>query len=105
MSRSLLAATTALVLLLTLPAAATAQLSFDGPTEYATGTFAYDVTVGDLNGDADLDIAVANSRGDSVSVLLGQPGGTFGAAINVPVGDDPRSIAIADFDDDGHADM
>ena len=105
MKRPLLAATTALGLLLTLPAAATAQLSFAGPADYATGDFPFRLAVGDLNGDADPDLAVANARSNTVSVLLGQPGGTFAAATSVPVGNDPRTVAIADFDGDSHADL
>ena len=36
----------------------------------ATGNNPYDVTVGDLDGDGDLDIAVTNSGSSSVSVFL-----------------------------------
>jgi hypothetical protein len=47
--------------------------------------------VGDFNGDADPDLAVANSFSDNVSVLLGGAGGSFSGPTNLTVGDGPGS--------------
>src|SRR6267154_1773584 len=48
-------------------------LSFDA------GFYPHSVAVADLNGDGKLDLVVANDRSSSVSVLLGNGNGTFGA--------------------------
>ena len=39
---------------------------FGAPTTFATGAVPRSVATGDLNGDAKLDLAAANSTGDSV---------------------------------------
>src|SRR5207249_1694859 len=51
--------------------------TFRDKSEYFAGITPYSVTIGDLNGDGKPDLAVANSG--SVSVLLGNGTGTFGA--------------------------
>ena len=45
------------------------------------------MAVGDFNGDADPDLAVANPGSNDVSVLLGGAGGSFAAATNFAAGD------------------
>jgi Ca2+-binding RTX toxin-like protein len=63
--------------------------------------------VADFNGDGISDLATANSAGlpSSVSVLLGQGNGSFGAATNFDVGIMPLSLATGDFDGDGKLDL
>ena len=49
----------------------------------------YSVAVGDFNGDARPDLAVANYTSNTVSVLLGNGAGGFGAKTDFAVGTDP----------------
>jgi ABC-type transporter MlaC component len=63
------------------------------------------VTVGDFNGDGKPDLAVSNSDGDNVSILLGNGNGTFQTAINYAVGSDPFSVIVGDFNGDGKLDL
>jgi FG-GAP-like repeat/FG-GAP repeat len=66
------------------------------------------VAVADFNGDGHLDLAVANEGTHDVSVLLGNGDGSFQAANNFPAeleGSVPVSLAVADFDGDGHLDL
>ncbi len=55
------------------------------------------MAVGDFNGDAKADLAVANLDLDSVAIRLGDGAGNFRVAPDVSVGESPRSVAVADF--------
>jgi hypothetical protein len=73
------------------------------------GTSPASVAVGDFNGDGKPDLAVSNegvsgARG-TVSVLLGNGDGTFGAQQTYPVGFVPRGVAVRDFNADGCPDL
>jgi hypothetical protein len=63
------------------------------------------IVTADFNNDGRLDLAVANSGSNNVSVLLGGANGTLGGTISSPVGDAPQSLAAGDFDDDGNLDL
>ena len=63
------------------------------------------MVVGDFNGDAVPDLAVANRDSDNVSVLLGSGDGTFQTQRNLATGRFPFSVAVADFNGDGVADL
>lgn len=76
-----------------------------GVSSTDTGLGSTSVALGDFNGDARLDAAVANYSSDDVSVLLGDGGGGFAAATPFPAHDGPRSVAVGDFDGDGRADL
>ena len=54
------------------------------------------VAVGDFNGDGKPDLAIANSGGNTVTVLLGAGAGEFTVAPGspYPVGTDPVSVAV-----------
>ena len=50
-------------------------------------------------------MAVANTQGDSLSVLLGNGDGTFQPQRVIPVGENPRAVAVFDVDGAGDRDI
>ena len=74
---------------------------------YAAGSNLFSVAVGDFNGDGPADLAVADAGGGRVSVLLGNGDGTFQTAVNyfTAPGSFPLSVAVGDFNTDGHPDL
>jgi len=73
------------------------------------GVFNLSMVVGDFNGDGIQDLAWANSTAaNSVTVLLGNGSGGFTQAAGSPFavgGYSPLSIAVGDFNADGHQDL
>src|SRR5207245_1381317 len=61
--------------------------------------------VADFNRDGVLDVAIADLDSATVSVLLGNADGTFGAASAFSVGRNPVSVAAADFNGDAIPDL
>jgi hypothetical protein len=74
---------------------------------FATGAAPDSVAQGDFNGDGLVDLAVANYHDNSITVLLGSASGAFTAAPGSPfaAGTNPASVAVADFNGDGKADL
>ncbi|HEV2351609.1 MAG TPA: FG-GAP-like repeat-containing protein [Terriglobia bacterium] len=72
---------------------------------YPVGNGPYSLTVGDFNGDGNLDIAVANSTDNTVSILLGNGDGTFQPQYTLATGPAPLSITSGDFNHDGKVDL
>lgn len=92
----------------TAPGSATA--SFTVNQEFATGTGPIYVTMGDVDGDGKLDLAVANFNSNNVSVLLNTsgPGKTipsFSAKQDFVTGEAPLSLSLADFNGGGQLDL
>jgi hypothetical protein len=79
--------------------------SFGAATNVAVGENPSSVAIGDLNGDNNPDLAVANAGSDNVSVLLGAGTGSFGAATNFDTGNYPSSVAIGHLNGDSSADL
>jgi uncharacterized protein (DUF2141 family) len=84
-------------------------------TNYSTGISPSSVAIGDLNGDGQPDLVTTNIGGDplatptpagTISVLLGNGGGTYSAATPYPTGSVlPFSVAIGDLNGDGKLDL
>lgn len=84
----------------------TGVFPFSNKTDYSTaGEWAQSIAAGDFNKDGKLDIVVANRKTNTVSVLLGDGQGGFGAATTFATGTEPRSSAIGDFNGDGNLDV
>jgi hypothetical protein len=86
--------------------------TFGSLTTFATGNGPRALAAGFFNsplqplGDAELDLAVANAAGDSVSVLRGAVGGTFTNGGTVAgVGNGPRALAVGRFNGDVDVDL
>ena len=69
-----------------------------------TGLTPVSPVVADFNGDGRLDVAVANSGGNTVTVLLGNGDGTLTPAAGTP-GATPAALAVGDFNGDSLLDL
>ncbi len=65
------------------------------------------VASADLDGNTSADLAIVNQQDNSVTVLLNNGDATFAPGPNSPLSTSsaPTSVAIADFNQDGHADI
>ncbi|HYW43395.1 MAG TPA: FG-GAP-like repeat-containing protein [Bryobacteraceae bacterium] len=63
------------------------------------------MTIGDLNGDNKLDLVVANTNADRVSVLMGNGAGAYSSVKSYAAGAAPRAAVIGDFNGDGKLDL
>jgi hypothetical protein len=85
--------------------------SFQAALSYPVGNGPRSLAVGDFNGDGYLDLVVANQGTEpdytdgSVSILLGDGYRTFDAASTYTVGFSLASVAVGDFNGDGHPDL
>jgi len=84
------------------PARAIAAPLFHVPVPVNLPSPVTSLAAGDLNSDGWVDLMGTCGASNKVLALLGGPGGSFGPPIEIPVGLDPRSIAIKDLDGDGH---
>jgi VCBS repeat protein len=98
-----------LVMLISMAPISTAQISFFAPKNYPVGSTPRLVDIGDFNNDGKKDLAVVDLGNPpdhgNVSLLLGNGDGTFAAAVSIPAGKAPRSVAVADFNADGKLDL
>jgi outer membrane protein assembly factor BamB len=63
------------------------------------------ITAGDFNGDGYLDLAVANQKANTVSILLNNGNGTFTQNSKIGLKRGPWSITTGDFNVDGYLDL
>ncbi len=75
------------------------------PIVFPAGDFPSSLVTADFNGDGINDLANTNRNADTVTVVLGNPDGTFGVPQTFAVGDDPLAIIAGDFDNDGQMDL
>lgn len=70
-----------------------------------SGASAQAIVVADLNNDGLLDIAVANTALNSVTIFTNQGAGQFGNSTTLAAGHTPIAILAADFNSDGAVDL
>ncbi len=82
---------------------------FAAVQNFTVGTDANSIGVGDFNSDGKLDIAVTNGSSSNFSILLNTSPNvstlSFATAVNYAAGLNPQTIAVADFNGDGIADL
>jgi hypothetical protein len=85
--------------------------TFQSARQYGVGALPTGIVAGDFdgrhyaNGRPILDLAVANSGSNDVSILLGNGDGTFQPEKRLPGGNGALSLATADLTGDGHLDL
>jgi hypothetical protein len=82
--------------------------SFQPEVDYPTGTkftAPVAITADYLDGDGNIDLAVANAATNDVSVFLGNSDGTFQPPAHFPVIRGPRAITSGDLNADGNTDL
>ncbi|MDZ8053586.1 MAG: FG-GAP-like repeat-containing protein [Aulosira sp. ZfuVER01] len=81
------------------------SLSFASANDFPVGSSPSSVVVKDLNGDGKLDLAVANTGDNNISVLLNDGNDGFGTPINFAVGTNPVFLTSEDVDGDQKLDL
>ncbi|MDQ2770832.1 MAG: T9SS type A sorting domain-containing protein [Bacteroidota bacterium] len=102
-------AVTGLLLALTAAPVGSWAQGFDPAMQFPTvpGTRPYGLGLADINGDGLLDIVAGdnNATTRTTSVLVGQPGGTFGAVTAYPSVPGSWDLTVADVNQDGRPDL
>ena len=78
---------------------------FGPAVNYGTGSEPTSVFCADMDGDSDLDLAVANEASNTVSIFKNNGDGTFQISVNWAGEINPRSVFCADLDGDSDLDL
>ena len=81
------------------------DLGFTAAPPATVGSYPAAIASADLNGDNNLDLAVANYFSDNVSILLGNGSGGFAPASNFGGVSSPYAIVAGDLDSDNDQDL
>ncbi len=79
--------------------------TFTSGQEIATGAGAMHISLGDFNGDNEIDMAVANRVAGTISILLGNGTGTFTVDQSYAVGTNPIATVVIDANADNVPDV
>ena len=85
--------------------------SFATKVDFATASHPYSLAVGDIDGDAQKEIVVANQGANSVSIFRNTASyglinsGSFATKVDFTTGTQPVSVALGDIDGDGMLDV
>jgi hypothetical protein len=85
-------------------APASAQQIFPG-AQFPTGNGPTEIVTADFDGDGHADVATCDYNGNTITVLLGNGAGGFGAPITLAVGTAPAGLAAGDLDGNGTIDL
>ncbi len=77
---------------------------FQSGLDFTTG-YSHSVALGDIDGDDDPDLAVANYASNTVSVFLNNGDGTFADKADYGTLNSPKSVAVGDIDGDDILDL
>src|SRR4051812_23674972 len=82
-------------------------INFSPPKKFPAGGAANGIAIGDLNGDAKVDVVISNPRADSVSLFLNRSSvGTLSLRRqDFPATHSPSDVALGDFNRDGRLDV
>jgi len=94
----------AALLLILVSGPASAQLAWRA-SSLPAGDQPFDLVAIDLDADGDVDLAVTDSKADSVSLFRNDGAGAFAARSALASGRFPRGITAADLDGDGRVDL
>ncbi|MCX8155763.1 MAG: FG-GAP-like repeat-containing protein [Verrucomicrobiae bacterium] len=78
---------------------------FYAATNFPAGLGPHSIAVGDFDGDFILDLAVANYKTNTVSILQGNGAGHFSLLSVASVGTNPAAVVTADFNNDTLPDL
>lgn len=83
-------------------------IMFEARIDISTGNGPYECLLHDINGDGKPDLMVLNSQENSMSIFKNESAGgqiTFGLKTDFQTGNNPRSIAAGDLNNDGKPDI
>jgi hypothetical protein len=81
------------------------QAQFASPVTFSVGNAAASLDLGDIDGDGDLDLAVANGRDSDISIFRNNGAGGFSDRVDLSVRYPPNDISFGDADKDGDLDL